>query len=311
MRIRFTRKVFDTKFEDSIFTVVWGLLMGILTILFIIWNRVIRERLPREIIGEAYMIDFWIVFVLFIYIFFIVSFKIYSWQKQWRGIHSRNRYILKIIEYVEKIPNLTACRQFVRNYITNATVYLWRFIYFNTPGKYGSTMKNFLHKSGSMVCYYCFDEEKGETKKQVIAMILFVYFPKILVFSIFFFEIVINRKLHYFYSFAILLALPIIFLALRRIYLDFCYYAGIFLQETVIKVVPHPEIPGEFIIKRINNSISEPRYSEAFVDIKTIEKVLVDLFQIGDKYDSKVNLLIHILLLLSFMFWLLILLKII
>ena len=78
--------VFTTgeKFESSIFTVILGVLMGIGWISLIIWNRLIRERLPRNLtltVGELSGFGFYIQLGLFIYffaVFIAVCYKLYK-----------------------------------------------------------------------------------------------------------------------------------------------------------------------------------------------------------------------------------------
>jgi hypothetical protein len=44
-------------------------------------------------------------------------------------------------------------------------------------------------------------------------------------------------------------------------------------------------------------------------DLSNIIKLMESLFKLGERYDSKINFLLYLLLMLGFLFWLLIILK--
>jgi hypothetical protein len=76
---------YNIKAEDSILALICGIVAGIFMISLIIWNRLIRERLPREITGEIHSLTFWVVLFFFVLSFITVLVLLYKLQKTLRG----------------------------------------------------------------------------------------------------------------------------------------------------------------------------------------------------------------------------------
>lgn len=229
--ITFKRAVFSENLESKLLPIFLGLFMGTFWICFIIWNRLIRERLPREVTGELYSFQFWILLYLCLFFSFCVIYEINRLQKKYRGIENTNPFVVKLSNYLAKffenhktISNIT---DILRLYVLRSPLYLWRFLYYNLPHKYHfPVILKFAHY-GTEACYRYFNVRSS----RILTVILLLYIPRLLVSSIFFYEVVINRYLNYFYGFAVIILIPLIFMCLRRMLFDICYYEFAYIEE--------------------------------------------------------------------------------
>jgi hypothetical protein len=317
MAIKLTRAVFSEKHERSFWTVFTGLTMGMFTILLILWNRLIRERLPREINGELYSVQFWIVLFLFLISLLPLLLYLHKLQKRLRGIEKVNPIFLRFLNYLSSKPHIIDAFKFIDNYFIHAPQYLWRFLYFNLPRKYKSNVLNWIYRLGRFIWLQCFPQHSNYVFRQVLTTIMFLYIPKILVFSVFCYEIVIYKKLELFYYCAPMLLIPVIFLSLRRILLDVSYYERKELLEFVLKIDSvEKDEDGNIIhyhFSKRSPMVSDEDYdlaSQNVVDLLEIEKTIGIFFDITQAYDYIVSVLVKILLMLSFLIWLLIILQV-
>jgi hypothetical protein len=307
--------VFDEKYEGYFLTVICGLVVGIFWISFIIWNRLIRERLPRDLtLGEPYSITFLIVLILFLYFLGMIIIKVYFWIKAWRGITKTNKYIIKFTEWSQ--PKLVNFLNFQIQYILGASLYVWRYLYFKFPYE-KFKYKFFINPISNfgVFVYYAYapnENRKKNVHRYLITLISFVYLPRIIAFSVFLYEITMFKELNYFYTVAVILLLPLIFQSLRRILFDIGHYEMEFLKEEQI-IVDIDSVPGFIFFRKKNPELSEEdfdAFSEDYNDYYRIKNVMGAFFIMGEKYDSKGDFLMYILLMLSLLFWLLIILKI-
>lgn len=95
MVFNFNSKVFSGKFENNIFTIIFGLLMGVTIIFFIIWLRLFKDKLPRQIGGDIYSLQFWVILGMFIYILLVLIYKINKIQKRFRGVKTKSLITLR------------------------------------------------------------------------------------------------------------------------------------------------------------------------------------------------------------------------
>jgi hypothetical protein len=124
---------FDKRFENSVWTTILGLTMGILTISLILWHRLIRERLPRDVTGELFSLRFWIILFLFLLYFGEVVYTLYQLYKQWKGITKTNRYITRVAEYFDSKKALMDVVRFIRYYVFMGPLFLWRYLHRTLP----------------------------------------------------------------------------------------------------------------------------------------------------------------------------------
>jgi hypothetical protein len=328
MLVYLNRKVFAGKYEESLWTIFIGLTMGILTISFIIWNRLIRERLPREIVGEPFTFQFWIILYLFLYFLFIVLYKLNKLQKKLRGIPLNPRYVRRFTEFLEKKPILQDALQFTINYILSGPVYLWTFFYFNFPSKYKTPVLNYFYNVGRLICERVFPGSITGYFRETLATMILLYIPKIIVFGVYLYEIFIYKELEWFYYCAIILLIPLIFLGLRRILLDLSYFELERLEKDLFKIkivyenqkeydfrkAIESDLSGEpsdekYEFTRTNNDISDEVYQHAihsYCYLWEIQRMAVKFYKTSEKYDDIASLLVNMILMLSFFLWLLI-----
>lgn len=338
MEFRLKRKVFEGEFENNIYTIIFGLLMGIIIISFTVWNRLIRERLPREIIGEPFTLKFWFILFMFMYFFLFMLLYLNILQKQLRGVKYKNKYVLKFSKYLEKKTNILNLIEFMINYIFNSPLYLWRFLYFNLPEKYTHPIVHYLYKFGIYINENFFPGKLEGFKREIIATTICSYIPKLWVFGIFVYEIGINKELRYFYYFAVLLLVPLIFYALRRILYDISYYELKDLEDKYLKVLCQNKEPYYFL-KGVEESVFPPLgndeefYGKNAIYIQTNYKISQEVFELlinsyyffweiqrmtfkffiieeRFKYGFYISLIIYMMLALGFLLWTLILIDI-
>ena len=102
-----------------------SIFIGLLYILLIIWNRLIRERLPRDIFIDY---NYYILFAYFLLFFSSLYIVIYSIREILK-IHAKFRLLNKLIEIpiFEKIFRIGA--DIVINYILKGPKNLYEFLY--------------------------------------------------------------------------------------------------------------------------------------------------------------------------------------
>ncbi len=165
--------IFDQRYEKKVWTVIFGLFMGIMIICFVIWNRLIRERLPRDIVtGEDTTLKFVVILVSFLIYAISSIFLLNRFQKNLRGIPlTKNKYLAKLTDFVDAFvtarPALKAFFEFILNYIVEAPLYFWRFFYFNSPRKYKAPIILFFRGVGLYIAFHYFSWGCIHTGKQL------------------------------------------------------------------------------------------------------------------------------------------------
>jgi hypothetical protein len=234
-KIKNKSRIFDEKYEGYFLTVLCGLVVGIFWISFILWNRLIREHLPRDLtLVEPYSITFWV--VLFLYLGAIVIIKMYFWVKAWRGITKTNKYLIKFCEWLLKNPKLVNISQFITNYILKAPFYVWRYLYFPYEKYKYKFVINPIYSFGVVLADDVYKKSKLQSNSILSTIIILSYLPRILASSVFLYEILIFKKLDYFYTFAIILLHPLIFLSLRRMLFDIAYRERKIIMEELLTI---------------------------------------------------------------------------
>jgi hypothetical protein len=196
-----------------------SLLFGILYISFIIWNRLIRVRLPKELIFiNEYDLTFFI--ILFLTILFGILFIYYilnliKYLPKEPGIIIRK--IMKIEEKLKKYKIYVIMEQIIKAFI-EGPLYLYLLIY-------NQTRK--IHNATEIIgryLFFLFYQRKVLTYLFYIGLIVL---PQLVVSFIFFIEVVYFKQLNIFYKVLPLLIIPLTIKA----------YFGIlkFHTESVIK----------------------------------------------------------------------------
>ena len=207
---------------------------GILIILFIIWNRLLRVRLPKELIPVE-DINFQLCIVLSLTIVFLTLF-IYYLLLLLQYLPRQHSRILTMMNNI--LENLFQYGWFKRIYkiltedIPNGPVAVYNVIY-----QY-IYIKPYVEYLGSKLHNYFFEKEQ---RMNILYIVLFVL-PRILVVFSFIIDIIVFRKLMYFYIFSILLLVPI-------------------LSKLVIYIIKH-------------HAIHSLEYFKKFFDIRLIDSIL-------------------------------------
>jgi hypothetical protein len=218
------------------------IIFGLIIITFLIYNRVLLKRLPRDIFPE---ITFNI--TIFYVLFFIISFTfliLNSYYLLHKLIFKRelrpNKYLIKFIAYKWNPLNL----------ISRSLVSLDTFIKNQTPryNELFSYADYYTLKLGQLLCKY--------KKYTVLSFVSIKVFSEIILCILFLTDIIIFKQFKYFYNNLWLLLIPMLIAYI-------IYTINKFLKvnldsiETVleIRVVPSEEIP-EVIIPDDYKSIS-------------------------------------------------------
>ena len=237
--------VFTTgkKFESSIFTVILGILMGIGWISLIIWNRLIRERLPRDLtLTVRSILYFGTLFRVNLFIWFSCGLvaSIYGMYKKFRGIEKPLRLTQFLATKIAARPKLENFLQYVLDYILNAPWFLWRFMIFNLPTEIVRILGVILKKTFLPLQNALTNFDKDHIRKKVITWVVLVYLPRILGFTIFAYDIGINKYIYYFYYFAPILLIPVMMKVIRRIMFEYAHFY--FYRKNLIENIEFLEV---------------------------------------------------------------------
>ncbi len=131
--------------------------------------------------------------------------------------------------------------------------------------------------------------------------------PQIRTFSVFLYEILINKKLEWFYTIAVILLIPVMFSMLRQLWWDISEFEMNYLQENWLLVEKENGTEKEQLSK-LTPEVSDEIYLavfDFFIIYYQITCISTELFKISIAYDYIATLVVRILLMLSFLFWLL------
>ena len=321
LTLNLEKKVFPGKYEESLWTIFLGLIMGILTISFIIWNRLIREALPRDLTAEQpFTFRFCIIVFFFVYMTLGVILQVNSLQKKLRGITTKSRIFTTTALYLQKRPKLVDILQFVLNYILSAPLYLWRFYFFNWQNPKMQAIVDFFYRQGIYLWNNVFPSKMEGYYRETLATIILVYIPRIMVFSVFLFETLIYKKIEVFYYVAVILLIPLMFSGLRRILMDIGYYQIEKLVKKIIKItivgkdeeynyLQHvaDDLKGAPWVDKYHFAKKSPEVSDEeflnaidiYINLWEILRMSFKFYQIGEKYDYIERLLISVILMIS------------
>ena len=364
-------------FEKYLFTVIVGLSSGISWITFILWNRLIRERFPKDLtLDQIYSLRFYIVLYLCICLMIWTIFYGYKVQQQYLGNPIKEGLIsfgfLKLFVYLETrelqktgksllheesvpadsifrrmykrlIDFLSIVIDFFHNYIANSPMFLWGYFRLNGPLYFINPLRNLCYNLGNWT-YPFFNKDMSKNKyvfRATISITIFIYLPRVIAFSVFLFEISVNKRLDYFYSVAVILLIPYIYKSIRQIALDFGIYDTIELQENAGLLVLLPKDLAKYKKRAIENnyywlikdlelceksegesrryfmfkngpSVSDEMFfisGSTYFYAERLESSMWVLWETEDQYSDIQKFLISLLLAISFGIWLLIILQ--
>lgn len=172
---------------------------GLLTSL-IIWNRFIRQRLPREITYHAiFTYQDKIIFLLFLAYFSIWFYYFLKYLKVIPRPNSRFKKILdKFLYYLETKKSVKLFEEFFINHISNGPTNVYNYFYIFIY------VKPFIYICGTFLHKYF-------QLKPIVPYIFGFLLPRFIIITVFLIEIMFFNYLNYFYKVLILYLIPLIF----------------------------------------------------------------------------------------------------
>jgi hypothetical protein len=293
-----------------IFSII-GVLTGMGSIGLIIWNRLIRVRLPREIEGELWSMEFWIILYLLILFFLMFIYACNKLQKKLRGIPEGDGVIVRFVKRLEeKYPRLISYfekkLQFIRTYILGGPLFLWNSYY--SRYRENVLIVNLYHLGECIWELYFYEGCKNYRLRVVLTTIILGYLPKIMGVSIFLYEILIYKRIEYFYIIAPILLIPLIFNSYLRILFDICYYERIDIEKDIKLNGVKGEYPEEsyVMVNKKPEVFTEEEFKSyvgEFATLLKIQRVIVEFFEMELVCGDIGKLIVNGILMLSFMFW--------
>jgi len=188
---------------------------GIFFISFILWNRLIRVRLPRELfITNEYDLIFFIV-LLFATLFGLLFLY----------------YFLNLIKYLPKEPGKIIKRvliveEKIKNYNFYKFIITFSLSFINGPLNLYNLIYNLYYKKIDKILEFTGDSLvnfflKKSLRLTVLYITIFV-FPRILICVLFFIEVIFYKKLDFFYKILPLILIPTLGKAYFFILQQFC-----------------------------------------------------------------------------------------
>jgi hypothetical protein len=177
-------------------------LFGGSLILFIIWNRLIRVRLPKDIQNIGFTSETYIVFVLGLFFILLTLFYFIKIMKSASGKNPLlyNRYFVKFFNYLNtKYLFRQLCISFTKH-ILEGPQNIYEFCYQRVY------LKPFIEYIGGKFHDSLFNNNFRLTLVNICMFIL----PKMLVVLAFSIEVIFYNKLNYFYKLLIVLIIPLI-----------------------------------------------------------------------------------------------------
>jgi hypothetical protein len=171
-----------------------SLIIGIIFIIFILWNRLLRVRFPKEIIEIG--LQYYTVFVLIMACLFLglALYQLISLII----IPGRNRIIQKVALILESHPKFDRLVEKFDEYIIRAPELVFSKIY---QYVYIRPMLQVLEKLGQSWFYY--------PKFHIYIYIIGIAIPKLVVGIVFVYDIIIEHHLSLFYKSLFLLVIPL------------------------------------------------------------------------------------------------------
>ena len=206
----------DTKKYYNIFSI----LLGFIYILFILWLRLIRERLPKDIYQDF---NSYIFYIYLLFLILSICMFIYYLRKI-LNIQSKYKLLSKILE-IPFIFNITA---FFTEYILNApyNCYLWIYNKIN--------LLPIVEKLGAHIW-------NRDPYKDPQNIVIFLCILKLIISLCFITDIVLFHKFNYFYKSLILLFVILLCNCFIFILKDISQYNKTYISENYITIENHPD----------------------------------------------------------------------
>jgi len=167
---------------------------GIIIICFIFWSRLIRVRLPKEILTDGSPVE--ILGVTCLFLLFLILF-LYSSNKILPRKKNKESWVNKIILYISKNYYLNQFLSFIIYRVIQGPIFVYNEIYKRVY------MRPVIEYIGSHL------SAKLNNYKEIFYVIVFVI-PKIIPSICFFIDIVVYKEFFYFYNSLVLLIIPLI-----------------------------------------------------------------------------------------------------
>lgn len=185
-------KIKSNHIKSIIFTMLLALL--------IIWNRFIREGIPKDIVLQPFLneqcIIIGILFLCWFSIFFYYLLKL---------LHIIPNPSSKLSLYVKKVTLYLAEKSFIKTFIQlfediiiNGPTYTYDYVYQYVY------MKPFIHKIGAKLSYYFYNNP-------ILPYIFCIVIPRSLPWLILLIELLCYQYVHYFYRALFILIIPLLF----------------------------------------------------------------------------------------------------
>jgi hypothetical protein len=219
------KPVWSKKHEQYFIVIILGFLFGIFTISFMLWNKLIRVRLPRELHQLEYShtyFRFWIVLELSIIFWLITLVVVWRFIKELRQNTKAHPLLIRLgenlKEYFKKNKKLVFLYKFWIYYVLDAPTFIWLFLLRQSP-KFSRLAGKFLL---TRCCLYLAtlypprNEDNEELNqnfrtKQELTIIICNFLPRIIIVIVLLYEVIINKKIQIFYAILPLWIIPTAF----------------------------------------------------------------------------------------------------
>lgn len=171
-------------------------------ILFILWNRLIRVRLPKEIQEVGLVFESYVMFIICLFFGFVTLFYFYKIINV-NSISQNsfyNKYKVYISDYVNTKNLLRQICIFFKSYIIEGPKKVYEIFYEHF---YLKTLIEYIGGKSHDLFY------NNKLRLHLINLIIFIL-PKMILVVTFAVEVIIYKRLDYFYKFLGFLILPII-----------------------------------------------------------------------------------------------------
>jgi hypothetical protein len=296
-------------FEDNFFTILTGFLWGFAMIGFIIWLRIFRELLPRDLTEtETSSATFYFVIIMLIYRIIILIIIINQKQREYRGV-TKIGFVQRFYQNLREHPRRAYIYKYLVSHVINGPIFVWCFLYYNLPRNFTEPIARFYLCYAPLIApHYARTNLKYE-RNIFITTVLLNYIPQFLTLSVFCLEIILAKRLEYFYYSLTFLLCPIVFTSIRKLMLEVGMYEIEYLRTVVFTTKEMDNGEGmwftpvaEMSEKEIAVGIQNHFHYVTFVNISICFLKL-------KAQDWVITLIVSILHLIGLIFWVLIILK--
>lgn len=275
---------------DHRYVMAFALFMSIFLMIFLFWNRFIRDRLPRDIPGEPNILRlFFLSYALIVVLLYFIISLIYL-----RKFLKRNFAPGFISKILQKFPIISKIRDTVeklREYVLPKPTLFWWYVFarFFVP-EYGTLpfrrryiFYPLLHL-GYRFMHLFYPRgplQRGISKyplKLYIAVLLISVLPRVICSTIFLYEVTILHHVELFYKCVLLWLIPYIFNNMIMMYRA--------MVDVELKILENDPAPGAIPLLQI---IPMPGDNEMVYLIKGDPRYDEEVFQETARYFFEVN----------------------